>query len=112
MFVERMDDDLDTPRAVAGLFELVRRARAAVGPDALALAAMVLEGFEQALGLPLGSGTAGSDIPPEVIALVVARDVARKAKDWSEADRLRNELTAMGWTLEDGPEGTEPRRIP
>jgi len=111
-FVERMDDDLDTPRAVAGLFELMRRARAADGGEAVALAAMVLDGFEEALGLPLGSAGAELEVPAEIAALGVARDAARRAKNWPEADRLRGELTALGWTVEDGPEGTVVRKNP
>jgi cysteinyl-tRNA synthetase len=113
-FVERMDDDLDTPRAVAGLFDLVRRARAteAEATEAEALAAMVLDGFERALGLPLGADAAGSgaEVTTQVETLTAARDAARRHKDWAEADRLRNELETLGWTLEDSPGGTVLRR--
>ena len=117
-FAERMDDDLDTPRAVAGLFDLVRQARAQVaGADGsgglgLALAAMVLDGFERALGLPLGGAVSGSsaEVPPEVAALVDSRNQARRDKNWAEADRLRGELLARGWVLEDSADGTVARR--
>jgi cysteinyl-tRNA synthetase len=43
-------------------------------------------------------------------ALVAARDAARAAKDFAQADALRDELTALGWTVEDTPAGTAIRR--
>ena len=45
--------------------------------------------------------------PPEAVELAEAREAARAAKDWGEADRLRDELRAMGWEVRDGPDGPE-----
>jgi cysteinyl-tRNA synthetase len=72
----------------------------------------VLDGFERALGLPLGGAASGSpaEAPPEVAALVDARNEARRDKNWPEADRLRAELLARGWVLEDSADGTVARR--
>jgi cysteinyl-tRNA synthetase len=108
-FRERMDDDLNTPAAVAGAFDLIRDARAA-GDAALArpLAAAVFAIFEDALGLPLRSEV--GPLPPEALATARARDAARAARDWTRADALRAELQAAGWIVEDGPEGTTIRR--
>ena len=111
-FRAHMDDDLDTPGAVAGIFDAVSRANAALDAGdedqghRLATTVAVLCG---ALGLPL---RASSSEPADVEAegLVAARDVARAARDWARADQLRDELTARGWTVEDGPEGTVIRR--
>jgi cysteinyl-tRNA synthetase len=107
-FRERMDDDLDTPNAVAGAFDLLREARAATGSRQQELAAAVFEIFEDALGLPLRGET--DELPPDALAKARARDAARAAKDWARADALRAELQADGWIVEDGPDGTTIRR--
>jgi cysteinyl-tRNA synthetase len=106
-FRVRMDDDLDTPNAVAGAFELLRDARAVSGPEATALAAAVFEIFEEALGLPLQAE--GRPVSPEARARARERDAARAARDYARADELRAELQADGWIVEDGPDGTTIR---
>jgi cysteinyl-tRNA synthetase len=107
-FQARMDDDLATPAAVAGAFELLNEARAAKGDRATELAAAVFSIFEDALGLPLRAEV--DDVPAEARARAAARDAARAAKDWGAADALRSELQAEGWIVEDGPDGTTLRR--
>jgi cysteinyl-tRNA synthetase len=107
-FRARMDDDLDSPSAVAGAFDLLRDARAARGERAAALAAAVFAIFEGALGLPLNSGT--EEVPAAALATARARDAAREARDWAAADALRSELQSAGWIVEDGPQGTTLRR--
>jgi cysteinyl-tRNA synthetase len=110
-FRQYMDDDLNTPAALAGIFELVTEAhtRADAGDDArareLAHSAAVLAA---ALGLSLRGDAAVVD--EETSRLVAARDEARAARDFARADALRDELTAMGWTVEDTPVGTAVRR--
>jgi cysteinyl-tRNA synthetase len=61
-----------------------------------------------ALGLSL-NGESG-EIDEETARLVAERDEARGARDFTRADALRDELTALGWTVEDTPGGTEVRR--
>ena len=108
-FREAMDDDMGTPEAVATIFETVRRANAALddGDDAAAgLVATVLD-LAGALGLDVG-GDVGGDVDgddAEIDALVAARTAAREAKDFAEADRLRDELTGRGVVVEDTPSG-------
>jgi cysteinyl-tRNA synthetase len=106
-FIERMDDDLDTPGAVAAAYDLVKEARASSGERAEALAAAVFEIFEAALGLPLRDEVA--ELPSPARAKARARDEARAAKDWARADEIRAELQADGWIVEDGPDGTTIR---
>jgi cysteinyl-tRNA synthetase len=110
-FRAAMDDDLDTPRVTADLFELTRRANVALdaGDEAAAapLVAAVCE-LAGALGLPLGGDAAA--VPDEVAALVRRRDEARAARDWEAADAARDELVAAGWVVEDTPTGTRVRR--
>ncbi len=106
-FRELMDDDMDTPGAVALVFDLVKEARAAGPERARALAAAVFEITEQALGLPLHDQVAA--VPPEALAKARERDAARAARDWARADALRAELQAEGWVVEDTPQGTTIR---
>jgi len=104
-----MDDDLDTPRAMALVSDLVRGANADAdaGRDARATAAAVFE-MTTALGLELRSES--DEVDAESQALVDQRDEARAARDFSRADALRDELKARGWNVEDGPEGTRIHR--
>ncbi|MGE3621489.1 MAG: cysteine--tRNA ligase [Acidimicrobiia bacterium] len=110
-FRAAMDDDLDSPRAVALLFDLVRRANVALdagdeaGAGPLAAAAGEVAG---ALGLELHAG--GGEVPAEVLARAAERDAARAARDFARADALRAELVAEGWVVEDTPSGTVVRR--
>jgi cysteinyl-tRNA synthetase len=110
-FRAAMDDDLDTPRATAQLFELVTLANSlADGGDqarAAELAAAVLE-MASALGLPLGTTPAVVDHAAS--SLASERDEARRRKDYARADALRAELQAQGWIVEDTPDGTTIRR--
>ena len=106
-FKWRMDDDFDTPGALAVIFGAVRDARLDVS-RAPALAAAVRECCEGAFGLflpwdeePLGKG---------VTDLVAKRDAARGRGDWGAADSIRTELQDMGYVVEDGPDGTVVRR--
>jgi cyanophycinase-like exopeptidase len=49
-------------------------------------------------------------IPPEVSALIEDREAARRARDWAQADAIRDELARRGYTIEDTPQGPEPRQ--
>jgi cysteinyl-tRNA synthetase len=106
-----MDDDLDTPGAMAAVFsgvtEVNRLLDAGDSPAALALAGGVLEALA-AVGLVVGRSA--SEVPPEVVALCDQRDAARADRDWAAADSIRDELTTLGWLVEDAPEGTRVRR--
>ena len=98
-----MDDDLNTPTAVATLFDAVKQANA---DDDLGAAAAALE-IADVLGLVIG-GEAG-EVPEDIAARVTARDEARAARDWATADRLRAELESAGYVVEDTPAGTAIR---
>ena len=110
-FVERMDDDLDTPAAVDLLFTTLRRANQALdagdADTAAPLAAAVGE-IARAVGLELRAAV--DDIPDEDAALARARDEARAARDFARADELRDQLVGRGWVVEDAPDGTHLRR--
>ncbi|MHB1928352.1 MAG: cysteine--tRNA ligase [Acidimicrobiales bacterium] len=104
-FAERMDDDLDTPGAVAVLYGAMRETRSSRRP---ATASAVLDAWEHALGLPLRSL---EEVSPQAWARAAERDQARAAKDWPRADSIRDELVADGLVVEDTPEGTRLRRV-
>jgi cysteinyl-tRNA synthetase len=110
-FRNQMDNDLDTPGALAAIFELVRQANgwADAGDSSGALrSARTVCLLCAALGLSLtGGGKAEVDEPSA--ELVRRRDEARAARDWARADALRTELESAGWVVEDGPEGTRIR---
>jgi cysteinyl-tRNA synthetase len=109
-FRTAMDNDLDTPAAMALVFDTVRRANGAVdsgdATTVCALRAAVVEVLG-ALGLEL---SAGSDIDADIIAKGAALDAARSAKDFAAADAIRNELQALGYVVETSKEGTRIRR--
>ena len=110
-FRARMDNDLDTPGALAGIFDLVSAAHSAADAgdqakaEALARTAAVLLA---ALGVSLRGESA--DIDEASARLVAQRDEARRAKDYARADTLRDDLVALGWTVEDTPAGTAIHR--
>jgi cysteinyl-tRNA synthetase len=112
-FRAAMDDDLNTPVALAILFEQVRMANSAVAADPAdpALgdrAAATVYCLADAVGLAMGA--VPDEVPEEIAALVAERDQARAVKDWSRSDRLRDELIALGWTVSDGATQTGVHR--
>ena len=104
-FRRHMDDDLDTPQALAHLFETVRTANAALDSrdtaKAAALAAAVRE-MAGAVGLDLAGV---EEAPAQVVRLVQEREKARAGRDFAAADRIRDEIAGLGWVVEDTPQG-------
>ena len=109
-FRSLMDNDLDSPSAMALIFDAVRRANiAAESGDAASAASLSGAVFEMcnALGLKL---RAGDDIDPTIVERANSLDAARKAKDFALADAIRNELQAAGYVVETTKDGTRVRR--
>jgi cysteinyl-tRNA synthetase len=113
-FREAMNDDFNTPEAVAVLFDLaneVNRTHSAADAGLLKSLAGVLGLLQRDPQAFLQAPTAGEGITPQRIEeLIAARVAARKAKNFAEADRIRQELLDGGVVLEDGPKGTIWRR--
>jgi cysteinyl-tRNA synthetase len=109
---EALNEDLNTPLAVSHLFEAVNTANALadVGKTEEAQRlAMTVNALFGAVGLTLlGEADPLNEQP---IDLIQQRDKARQDNDWPEADRLRSELSSLGWIVEDLPAGTTVRRM-
>jgi cysteinyl-tRNA synthetase len=108
-FVQIMDNDLDTPNAMAHIFDTVRRANTAIDAGEAVAGALVAAVHEMcgALGLQLGSR---GEVDADAQALASALDAARAAKDFAKADALRHELQALGYVVETTKAGTALRR--
>ena len=110
-FIEAMDDDLNTPRALAALFDLVReinRGRER-GAD-VTTAQDTLRELAGVLGLTLEEPQADSaEAAPFIQTLVDVRSELRAARQFQLADNIRDRLTELGVNLEDSPEGTSWR---
>ena len=108
-FVQIMDNDLDTPNAMAHIFDTVRRANTAIDASEAAAGALTAAVHEMcgALGLQLGST---GEVADDAQALADALDAARAAKDFAKADALRAELQSLGYVVETTKAGTALRR--
>jgi cysteinyl-tRNA synthetase len=107
-FRDAVADDLDMPHALVVLNEAVGP-RDLSGPEKYRL----LASWDRVLGLDLERLALEAWQPTEgMLELVRKRDEARQARDFAEADRLRDELTAMGLEVMDTPEGTKIRPRP
>jgi cysteinyl-tRNA synthetase len=108
VFEQAMDDDLNVSRALAGLFSL----RSHVLEDRLGPAAAreALAFVQRANGVLGVIETEEGSLDAEIEGLIERREAARASKDWGEADRIRDELTARGIVLEDTPDGVVWRK--
>jgi cysteinyl-tRNA synthetase len=122
--IKALSDDLNTPAVLAELFKLSSEARSTSGSphDAATalLGSLLLLGFDRAVEHAKGEGAAGDIMravqeekardqgldPQALDSKVLARNAARKAKDFKESDRIRDELAAMGVVLKDSKDGT------
>ncbi|MCU1458023.1 MAG: cysteinyl-tRNA synthetase [Actinomycetia bacterium] len=109
-FRAAMDDDFNTPVALARIFEAVKRANVAIAAGDTTAAATMLATVHQlvaVLGIEAGATeTDDAHDAADIDALVVLRTDARANRDFAAADRIRDELAARGVTLEDTPHGT------
>ena len=114
-FVAHMDDDLNTADAITDIFNLVKVTNTGataddVSGEALKVAADKIRELTGVLGIEL-FGTEEEEIPADITELVEARAAAKKAKDFAEADRIRDELKAKGYIVKDTPNGPQVERI-
>ena len=106
-----MDDDLDTPAAVAMMFGLVTQGNSAIDAGDLVSAAKAYGSLLEicaALGVVLQNESV--EVPADIASLAIQRDEARAEKNWARADEIRDELLGRGWLVEDTADGTRVRR--
>jgi len=109
-FRAAMDDDMQTPAATGLLFDLVRRANAALDRgDAAAAGPAAAAALEIAAALGLELRAEVDAVPDEVRGWARERDEARAAKDWARADALRDRITGAGYVIEDTASGAVVR---
>lgn len=110
-FVDSLHDDLNTPQALAVMWELVRSDL----PEGEKLKTLFT--MDSVLGFGLKSlhkaqGVSLSDLPQEVRQLIEERNSARKARHYVMADQLRNKIQKLGYDIQDTEKGTEIKKLP
>ncbi len=107
-FQTAIDDDLNMPRALATVHDLIREANRR-GAQAAALP--VLFAWDAVLGLRLEAEAQREDtLGDEITRLVSERQAARATKNWAQADAIRDQIKAAGYELEDTPQGVRWKR--
>ncbi len=118
-FVAAMDDDFNTPQAIAALFDLSREVNSWLSAERSpsrgtldAIAGLYRELGGDVLGIvpqDLTQEVGGELVDGLLRLLIDLRQEARQAREWARADAIRNRLAELGIALEDGPEGTRWR---
>jgi cysteinyl-tRNA synthetase len=109
-FVEKMQDDLDTPGATAVLFDAIRRANVAFDSREASRAAELTRSVLECFGAVGLQAKGATEVPETVLELGRRRDRARTDRDFATADALRSEIVALGYIVEDTSSGTRIRR--
>ncbi|MGB7767729.1 MAG: cysteine--tRNA ligase [Verrucomicrobiia bacterium] len=112
-FTAALDDDLNISAAWAVVFEWVREMNRRMAENSLKApeAGAALAAWRQ-IDSVLGIGApAETEAPLEIVALLDARQAARKAKDFKKSDAIRDELKAKGWVIEDTPKGPKLKKL-
>ncbi|WP_448547935.1 cysteine--tRNA ligase [Thalassotalea fusca] len=117
-FIQAMDDDFNTPEAIAVLFELAKElnvAKKAKDTNASYLASTLIAladviGLLQLSPTEFLQGSHDDDEVAEIERLIEQRNTARAEKNWAMADEARDKLNALNVVLEDGPNGTTWRK--
>ena len=113
-FISHMDDDLNSADAITDIFNLVTEANKAIAADDASASALKLAGdkiveLTGVLGVTLDEEK--EEIPAEVLELAAKRTEAKKAKDFAEADKIRDQITALGYSIKDTPKGPQLEKI-
>ena len=116
-FLDALNDDLNTPRALAVLAALAKRANSTTDESQRSELKSSIRRCGELLGLLQQDpdrwfGEGADDLDTALIEQLVSdRNVARQEKNYARADEVRDRLESMGVTIEDGPEGTRWRRV-
>lgn len=107
---EAMQDDLNTPQALALTLELVREINTLLDKKEAVNATVLGLVFEKVFFF-FGLVQENISIPEEIESLAKARDLARESKDWAESDRLRDEIASHGYRVEDTARGYRLKKL-
>jgi cysteinyl-tRNA synthetase len=113
-FSAALADDLNVSAAWAAVFTWVSEMNKTLAANAMSVgaAAAALKSWERVDSvLGIGMKPEADTIPPEITALLDARQAARKAKDFKKSDAIRDELKAAGWVIEDTPKGPKLKKF-
>ena len=112
-FIGFMDDDLNTPRAVASMFDMIGEVDNLIGQGQVdrkgaGLVEALLDEINQVLGIfyTLPEDEVEDALTDDLQAMIAERDQARKDKNWARSDEIRDHFKSLGYTLEDTAEGT------
>jgi cysteinyl-tRNA synthetase len=112
-FTDAMDDDFNSPLALAALYELVKAINTArdhgATEEQLKAAQSMLRELTDVFGLRLQEKQGSEEAETQVNALIAERNEARKQKQWALSDQIRDRLKEMGVTIEDSKDGTKWR---
>jgi len=115
--IAALEDDINTPKAMAEFFALARRLNKSNDPAEMETLAAQMYAAGELMGLLNSdpeawfSGHVEGDVAAdEIEAIIAKRNEARANKDWAAADGFRDQLSEMGVMIEDGPGGTTWRR--
>ncbi|MBU6411790.1 MAG: cysteine--tRNA ligase [Verrucomicrobia bacterium] len=108
-----LDDDLNVSAAWASVFEWVAdlnrgMTEKAIGSAGAKSALTAWQKMDSVLGVGAPSD---AKVPAEIVSLMAARQAARKERNFRQADEIRSELKARGWTVEDTPKGPKAKKI-
>jgi cysteinyl-tRNA synthetase len=105
-FQDALDDDLNISGALGHLFDMIRESNRLMDQGQLtaADARAVLNAWSK-MNQVLAFEADAATIPADIQGLLNARDAARKAKNWAESDRLRDEMAGLGWDVKDTKDG-------
>jgi cysteinyl-tRNA synthetase len=110
-FIKALNDDFNTPQALAVVFDLVNIANKNIADqNFIAHSGLILQELMNIFGIDLSKETGAKDLQANVTILINQRNDARKRKDFKKSDEIRRELEGMGIILEDTKENTTWRR--
>ncbi len=115
-FIGAMDDDLNTADAITAIFELVTEIntsivnKSKISKGYLTLASKIFNELTSVLGILYQNEDSDENVDEEIKELVAQRQQARKNRDYVQADKLRNEILARGYILEDTSDGVVIKR--
>ncbi len=108
IFEDTMNDDLNTAKAIGGIFLLLKNLDQLHKEDAKIIYDFILDIDEKVLGLDLNKEEV---IPKNIQKLAEEREQSRKEKKWAESDKIRDEIEKLGFAVEDTEKGPQIRKL-